>query len=247
VPGVAEVASVGGYQKQYQVTIDPNKLRAYGVTLEEVIAKIRDSNGDVGGRVLELSGREYYVRGRGYVQDVGAIERTAVKARGPNGVPVLVRDLGSVRFGPDIRRGLLEWNGEGEAVGGIVVMRYGENALDVIERVKRRAEELRPSFPAGVELQIAYDRSALIERSIDTLRRALVEEAVTVSLVIVLFLLHLRSSLLPILSIPISVALAFIPMALLDIPSTIMSLGGIAIAIGATVDAEIVMIEAAHK
>jgi copper/silver efflux system protein len=247
VPGVAEVASVGGYQKQYQVTIDPNKLRAYGVTLEEVIAKIRDSNGDVGGRVLELSGREYYVRGRGYVQDVGALERTAVKARGPNGVPVLVRDLGSVRFGPDIRRGLLEWNGDGEAVGGIVVARYGENVLDVIDRVKAKLADLEPTLPAGVKVQIAYDRSALIGRSIDTLKRALAEEALVVAAVILLFLLHVRSALLPIVSLPIAVALAFIPMVLLDIPATIMSLGGIAIAIGATVDAEIVMIEASHK
>jgi Cu(I)/Ag(I) efflux system membrane protein CusA/SilA len=247
VPGVAEVASVGGYQKQYQVTIDPDRLRAHGVTLSEVIEAIRQSNNDVGGRILELSGREYYVRGRGYIQDLGSIERIALRAVGPGGTPLLVKDVATVRFGPDIRRGLLEWNGEGEAVGGIVVARYGENALEVIRRVKEKFEELRPSFPPGVEMTVAYDRSGLIERSIDTLRHALFEELITVSLVIVLFLLHLRSSLLPILSLPISVALSFIPMYLLDIPSTIMSLGGIAIAIGATVDAEIVMIEAAHK
>jgi Cu(I)/Ag(I) efflux system membrane protein CusA/SilA len=247
VPGVAEVASVGGYQKQYQVTVDPNKLRAYGVTLQEVVEAIRDSNNDVGGRILELSGREYYVRGRGYIQDLGAVEQIAVRARGPNGVPVLVRDLGQVRFGPDIRRGLLEWNAEGETVGAIVVMRYGENALSVIERVKQKVEELRPTFPEGVEFEVAYDRSALIERSIDTLKHALIEEGITVSVVIILFLLHLRSALLPILSLPVSVALSFIPMYLFGIPSTIMSLGGIAIAIGATVDAEIVMIEASHK
>jgi Cu(I)/Ag(I) efflux system membrane protein CusA/SilA len=247
VPGVAEVASVGGYQKQYQVTVDPDKLRAFGISIQEVIAAIRDSNNDVGGRIIEMSGREYYVRGRGYIKDLGAIERIALRASGPAGTPLLVKDVASVRFGPDIRRGLLEWNGEGEAVGAIVAMRYGENALDVIERVKKKVAELKPSFPAGVELEIAYDRSALIERSIDTLKRALVEEAVVVSIVIILFLLHLRSALLPILSLPISVALAFIPMYLLNIPSTIMSLGGIAIAIGATVDAEIVMIEASHK
>ena len=247
VPGVAEVASVGGYQKQYQVTVDPNKLRAYNVTLQEVIDAIRDSNNDVGGRVLEFSGREYYVRGRGYIQDLGAIEKIALRASGPGGTPVLVRDVGSVRFGPDIRRGLLEWNGEGESVGGIVVMRYGENALDVIERLKKKIDDLRPSFPEGVEFKIAYDRSALIERSIETLKHALLEEAITVSLVIILFLLHFRSSLLPIITLPIAVSLSFIPMFLLDIPSTIMSLGGIAIAIGATVDAEIVMIEASHK
>ena len=247
VPGVAEVASVGGYQKQYQVTVDPNRLRAYGVTLSEVIDAIRQSNNDVGGRILEFSGREYYVRGRGYIKDLGSIEKIAIRASGTGGTPLLVKDLATVRFGPDIRRGLLEWNGEGEAVGGIVVMRYGENALDVIERVKKKLAELKPSFPEGVEMTIAYDRSGLIERSIDTLKHALTEEAIVVSLVIMLFLLHFRSSMLPILSLPISVALSFIPMVLLDIPSTIMSLGGIAIAIGATVDAQIVMIEAGHK
>jgi Cu(I)/Ag(I) efflux system membrane protein CusA/SilA len=247
VPGVAEVASVGGYQKQYQVTIDPNRLRAYGVTLSEVIDAIRQSNNDVGGRIIELAGREYYVRGRGYIHDLGAIEKIALRTNGPAGTPLLIKDVATVRFGPDIRRGLLEWNGEGEAVGAVVVTRYGENALDVIGRVKKKIEDLRPSFPEGVELQIAYDRSGLIERSIDTLKHALTEEAIVVSVVIMLFLLHLRSSMLPILSLPISVALAFIPMVLLDIPSTIMSLGGIAIAIGATVDAQIVMIEAAHK
>jgi Cu(I)/Ag(I) efflux system membrane protein CusA/SilA len=247
VPGVAEVASVGGYQKQYQVTVDPTRLRAYGVTLSEVIDAIRQSNNDVGGRIIEFSGREYYVRGRGYIHDLGAIEKIALRASGPSGTPLLVKDVATVRFGPEIRRGLLEWNGEGEAVGAVVVTRYGENALDVIGRIKKKIEELKPSFPDGVELTIAYDRSGLIERSIDTLKHALTEEAIVVSLVILLFLLHFRSSMLPILSLPICVALSFIPMVLLDIPSTIMSLGGIAIAIGATVDAQIVMIEAAHK
>jgi Cu(I)/Ag(I) efflux system membrane protein CusA/SilA len=247
VPGVAEVASVGGYQKQYQVTVDPSRLRALGVTLDDVAEKIRESNNDVGGRILEMSGREYYVRGRGYIQDLAAIENVALAVNGPAGTPVLVKDVGTVRFGPDIRRGLLEWNGEGEAVGGIVVMRYGENALEVIDRVKQKLADLRTSLPKGVTVEIAYDRSDLIHRSIDTLTEALVEEMIVVAIVIILFLLHLRSSLLPILSLPIAVALSFIPMYLLDIPSTIMSLGGIAIAIGATVDAEIVMIEASHK
>jgi Cu(I)/Ag(I) efflux system membrane protein CusA/SilA len=247
VPGVAEVASVGGYQKQYQVTVDPAKLRAYGVTLDEVVARIRDSNADVGGRVVEMSGREYYVRGRGYVQAIGDLEKVALRASGPGGVPVLVRDVGQVRFGPDIRRGLLEWNGEGEAVGGIVVMRHGENALQVVERVKQKLRELQPGFPEGVAVEVAYDRTDLIHRAIATLRTALIEEALVVAAVIVLFLLHLRSALLPILSLPVAVALAFIPMWLLGIPATIMSLGGIAIALGATVDAEIVMIEASHK
>jgi Cu(I)/Ag(I) efflux system membrane protein CusA/SilA len=247
VPGVAEVASVGGYQKQYQVTVDPDKLRAFGLSIQEVISAIRDSNNDVGGRIIEMSGREYYVRGRGYIQDLGAIEQIALRTNGASGTAILVKDVATVQFGPDIRRGLLEWNGEGEAVGAIVAMRYGENALEVIERVKQKVAELKPSFPEGVQLEIAYDRSTLINRSIDTLKHALIEEAIVVSLVIILFLLHLRSALLPILSLPISVALAFIPMYLLNIPSTIMSLGGIAIAIGATVDAEIVMIEASHK
>jgi len=247
VPGVAEVASVGGYEKQYQVTVDPNKLQAYGVTIQDVITAIRNSNNDVGGRILEMSGREYYVRGRGYIQDLGAIEKIVLKTNATTGTPVLVKDVGAVRFGPDIRRGVLDWNGEGETVGAIVVMRYGENAVDVIERVKAKIAELRPTFPEGVDLSIAYDRSALIERSVHTLKHALIEEAITVAVVILIFLLHFRSSLLPIMSLPIAVALAFIPMYLLDISATIMSLGGIAIAIGATVDAEIVMIEASHK
>ncbi len=247
VPGVAEVASVGGYQKQYQVTADPDKLRAYNVTLQELAVAIRESNNDVGGRVLELSGREYYVRGRGYIGKLSDLERIVIRSSGAGGTPVLVRDVASVRFGPDIRRGLLEWNGEGEAVGAIVVMRYGENALDVINRVKRKLAELQPSMPKGVRVKIAYDRSGLIERSVATLKHALLEEMIVVALVIALFLLHFRSSLLPIVSLPVSVALSFIPMYLMGIPSTIMSLGGIAIAIGATVDAEIVMIEACHK
>jgi Cu(I)/Ag(I) efflux system membrane protein CusA/SilA len=247
VPGVAEVASVGGYQKQYQVTVDPNRLRAYGVTLDQVISAVRSSNADVGGRVVEMAGREYYVRGRGYVQGLADVEQVAVRPAGPGGVPVLVRDVGQVRFGPDIRRGLLEWNGEGEAVGGIVVMRSGENALQVIDRVKRKLADLEPGLPDGVKVEIAYDRSGLIDRAIGTLRRALVEEAIVVAAVILLFLLHVRSALLPIISIPVAVAVSFIPMVLFDIPATIMSLGGIAIAIGATVDAEIVMIEASHK
>jgi len=247
VPGVAEVASVGGFQKQYQVTVDPVKLRAFGVTLADVVDAVRDSNDDVGGRVVEMSGREYYVRGRGYVQELPDLEKVAVKPAGPGGAPVLVKDVGTVRFGPDIRRGLLDWNGEGEAVGGIVVMRHKENALDVIARVKARLHELEPSLPEGVRVEIAYDRGGLIERSIGTLRRALTEEALVVAAVILLFLLHVRSAVLPILSLPVAVAVSFIPMALLDIPATIMSLGGIAIALGATVDAEIVMIEASHK
>jgi Cu(I)/Ag(I) efflux system membrane protein CusA/SilA len=247
VPGVAEVASVGGFERQYQVTIDPEKLRAYGVSLEQVIARIRDSNGDVGGRLIELAGREYYVQGRGTIQDPAAIERIAIRPRGPHGGSLLVKDLGSVRFGPDLRRGLLDWNGTGEAVGGIVLVRQGENTLEVIGQVKQKIAELARTLPPGVEIDVAYDRTGLIERAVHTLGKTLVEEAIVVALVILLFLLHFRSALVPILSIPLAVGLAFIPMALFDIPATIMSLGGIAIAIGATVDAEIVTIEASHR
>src|SRR2546428_7700765 len=247
VPGVAEVASVGGFQRQYQVTVDPERLRAHGVTVEEVSSRIRDPNADVGGRILEVAGREYYVQGRGYIQDLGAIERTALRTRGPLGAPILVKDVATVRFGPDIRRGLLEWNGDGEAVGGIVLVRQGENVLEVIGRVKQKIAELARSLPAGVKVEVAYDRTGLIERSIARLKKALVEQAIVVALVVIVFLFHFRSALLPIISIPIAVALSFIPMVLLDIPATIMSLGGIAIAIGATVDAEIVMIEASHR
>jgi Cu(I)/Ag(I) efflux system membrane protein CusA/SilA len=246
VPGVAEVASVGGFERQYQVTIDPAKLRAYGLSLEQVIARIRDSNGDVGGRLIELSGREYYVQGRGYVQNPGEIERIAIAPR-PSGGSLLLKDLGSVRFGPDLRRGLLDWNGQGDAVGGIVIVRQGENTLEVIGRVKQRIKDLERTLPTGVKVEIAYDRTGVIERAIHALGKTLVEEGIVVALVILLFLAHFRSALLPILSIPLSVGLAAIPMALFDIPATILSLGGIAIAIGATVDAEIVTIEASHR
>jgi copper/silver efflux system protein len=246
VPGVAQVASVGGYERQYQVTLDPSKLRAFGMTVSEVGDAIRRSNGEVGGRLLEMSGREYVVRGRGYVTSLSDVAGIAVRA-GPDGAPVRVGDVGAVRFGGEIRRGLAEWNGEGETVGAIVIARYGENARDVIRRVEAKLDELRPTLSPGVEIAVAYNRASLIERAIQTLRHALVEEMVTVALVILVFLLHVRSALLPAISLPIAVILAFIPMYLLGIPATIMSLGGIAIAIGATVDAEIVMIEACHK
>lgn len=247
VPGVAQVATVGGYERQYQVTIDPEKLRAYGLQLQDVADAIRRSNGEVGGRLLEMSGREYFVRGRGYLENLANLSEIAIRA-GPNGVPIRVGDVASVRFGGDIRRGLAELDGKGETVGAIVMARYGENALDVIGRVKERMTELKATaLPPGVEVVPTYDRSSLIDRAIATLRASLLEEAITVSIVIILFLLHMRSALLPILSLPIAVVLAFIPMYALGIPATIMSLGGIAIAIGATVDAEIVMIEACHK
>ena len=247
VPGVAEVASVGGYQKQYQVEVDPQKLHAYGLGLTDVTNAIRRSNADVGGRVIEMSGREYFVRGRGYIQDLNDLRQVAVGADKRSGTPIRVGDVGSVTFGPDIRRGVTELNGEGEAVGGTIVMRYGENALQVIERVKQKLAELKPSFPPGVEVQVVYDRSSLIERAIDTLRHTLLEEAIVVGLIIFVFLLHFRSTLVPVLSLPVAVGLAFVPMYFLRINSNIMSLGGIAIAIGAMVDAAIVLVENAHK
>lgn len=246
VPGVAEVATVGGFETQYQVTLDPLRLRNYGLTVADVARAVRRSNNDVGGRVIEMSEREYFVRGRGYVaraEDIGA----AVVRTGQGGTPVLVRDVGTVSVGGNIRRGAAELDGHGEAVSGIIVMRYGENALEVIRRVERKIAEIRPSLPAGVDIVPVYDRSGLIQRAIETLRHALTEEMIVVAVAIVLFLLHLRSAVLPIVSLPLAVLAAFIPMYLLKIPATIMSLGGIAIAIGATVDAEIVMVEAAHK
>jgi len=246
VPGVAQVASVGGFERQYQVTLDPDKLRAFGLGVADVADAIRNSNGEVGGRLLEMSGREYFVRGRGYLQNLGDLANVTIRAAA-NGAPIRMGDVGTVRFGGEIRRGLAELDGQGETVGAIVVARYGENALDVIRRVEERLGELKSALPEGVEIVPTYDRSSLIERAIATLKKALTEEAITVSVVILLFLLHLRSALLPIVSLPIAVLLSFIPMYLLDIPATIMSLGGIAIAIGATVDAEIVMIEACHK
>jgi Cu(I)/Ag(I) efflux system membrane protein CusA/SilA len=245
VPGVAEVPAVGGYEQQYQVTIDPVRLRNYGLAASDVVSAIRRSNNEVGGRVLEMSEREYFVRGRGYLTRAADLESIVVRA--VRGTPVLVRDIGNVTMGGEIRRGAADFDGLGETVSGIIVMRYGENALEVINRVEKKLDELRPTLPAGVEIIPVYSRAGLIERAIDTLKHALTEEMLVVACVILLFLLHLRSALLPIISLPLAVAAAFIPMYFLGIPATIMSLGGIAIAIGATVDAEIVMVEAAHK
>jgi Cu(I)/Ag(I) efflux system membrane protein CusA/SilA len=246
VPGVAQVATVGGYEKQFQVRVDPEKLRAFRLTIGDVADAVRRSNGEVGGRVLEMSGREYFIRGRGYLENLAQLAQVAVRTD-ESGTPVRVADVGTVTYGPDLRRGLAELNGRGETVGAIVIARSGENALDVIERVKQRLDEVRRGLPAGVQVVTTYDRSGLIERAIATLKQALAEEGLTVALVILLFLFSLRSALLPIFSMPLAVLLSFLPMRLLDIPSTIMSLGGIAIALGATVDAEIVMIEACHK
>ncbi|MBZ5591025.1 MAG: efflux RND transporter permease subunit [Acidobacteriia bacterium] len=246
VPGVAEVATIGGYVKQYQVNVDPNKLSAYNIPIGKVMETVRGSNSEVGGRVVEFSGKEYQVRGRGYIQSVADIENLPVGSNNA-GVPVYVRDVGRVVLGPDMRRGVAELNGEGEVTGGIVVVRYGQNVMDVIRRVKAKLAEVRPGLPPGVEVQVTYDRSDLIERSIATLRHTLIEELIIVSAVILIFLWHVPSAIIPILTIPIAVILSFIPMYNTGITSNIMSLGGIAIAIGAMVDASIVVVEQTHK
>jgi Cu(I)/Ag(I) efflux system membrane protein CusA/SilA len=246
VPGVAEVASVGGFQKQYQVNINPNALNAYNIPLPNVVQAIRDGNNDVGGRVVEFSGAEYMVRGRGYAKSISDIEQIVV-GRDAQGTPIVVKQLGIVALGPDIRRGIADLDGEGDTVGGIVVMRYGENALNVIERVKARLEELKPSLPRGAEIVTTYDRSELIERSIDTLKHELTVEIIIVSVVILIFLWHIPSAIIPILTIPISVTLAFIPMYFMGLTTNIMSITGIAISIGVLVDGAIVEVENAYK
>jgi Cu(I)/Ag(I) efflux system membrane protein CusA/SilA len=246
VPGVAEVATVGGFVKQYQVNVDPDRLLALHIPLNQVIDVIRRSNRDVGGRVVEFTGKEYVVRGRGYIQSVEDIENLPVGADG-KGTPILVRNVAQVALGGDMRRGVTELGGEGEVTGGIVVVRYGQNALDVIDRIKAKLDEVRSSFPKGVELVTTYDRSGLILRSIDTLLHTLAEELGIVSLVILLFLRHLPSAAIPILTIPIAVIIGFIPMYASGLTSNIMSLSGIAIAIGALVDAAIVVVEQTHK
>jgi Cu(I)/Ag(I) efflux system membrane protein CusA/SilA len=245
VPGVAEVASIGGFVRQYQVRLDPDKLRAFGIPLSTVIEKVRDSSNEVGGRLLEFKGAEYMVRGLGYLRSLSDLETVPVGAK--NGTPVLIRDLGTVSFGPDVRRGVAEWNGEGETVGGIVVMRFGMNALNVISGVKKKLAEISGSLPPGVEIVSGYDRSGLIEASIDTFKRALIEEAIIVSLVILIFLFHFRSALIPILTLPLAVIASFIPMYYLQVSSNIMSLGGLALAIGVLVDAAIVMVENGYR
>ncbi len=246
VPGVAEVAGVGGFVKQYQVNVNPNALLAYNLPLNSVIEAIRRSNNDVGGRAIEASGTEYMVRGRGYIRSLADLENVPLEA-GDQGTPILLRDIAKVQIGADMRRGITDYNGEGETVGGVIVMRYGENALDVINGVKAKIEELKPSLPEGIEIVSVYDRSSLIQRAIATLKEKLIEESIIVSLVCILFLLHFRSALVAILILPIAILLAFIPMYYMHLTSNIMSLGGIAIAIGAMVDAAIVMIENAHK
>ena len=245
VPGVAEIASIGGFVRQYQVNLDPDKLRAYNIPLSTVIDRVRASTNEVGGRLLDMGGAEYMIRGLGYLRSLNDLEDVPVATK--NGTPVLIRDLGTVSFGPDIREGVAEWQGDGETVGGIVVMRYGMNALDVINGVKKKFAEIVPSLPPGIEIVSGYDRSGLIQASIHTLERDLIEEAIVVSLVIIIFLWHFRSALIPILTIPIAVVASFIPMYYLHVSSNIMSLGGLALAIGVLVDAAIVMVENGYR
>ncbi len=245
VPGVAEVASMGGFVRQYQVSLDPNKLLAYGIPLSTVIDRVKSSTNEVGGRVLELSGTRYMIRGLGYLKSLDDLGNVPVMAK--NGTPVLIKDLGTVSFGPDMREGVVEWQGDGETVGGIVVMRYGLNALTVIDGVKKKLAEIKPSLPPGVEIVAGYDRAGLIQESIKTLQRDLVEEAIIVSFVIIIFLFHFRSALIPIITLPIAVSMAFIPMYYLHVSSNIMSLGGLALAIGVLVDAAIVMVENGYR
>ena len=244
VKGVAEVASVGGFTKQYQVVVNPDALPAYNITISDVVKAVKDSNGSAGAKLLEFSGAEYMVTANGYIGSKSDIENTVVKVDAA-GVPVTIKDVAKVRFGPDIRRGVAEFNGEGETVGGIVVMRYNENALSVINAVKEKIKEVR--LPEGVKAVTTYDRSELINRSIDTLKSKLIEEMIVVSIVILIFLTHLPSAMIPILLLPIAVIMAFIPMRYMGLTANIMSLGGIAIAIGAMVDAAIVVVENTHK
>ena len=246
VEGVAEVASVGGFEKEYQINVDPNKLASFGISLKKLTAAVRASNIDVGGRVLEISGHEQFVRGRGYVQSVSDLEEVVLGVDS-NGIPVRVADVANVSLGPALQRGQADLNGEGVTVGGIVVMRYGENALSVINRVKERIEEIEHGLPEGVEILPVYDRSDLITRAIDTLRTTLWEEMLIVALVIGVFLLHVRSALVAIVTLPVAILLSFIPMYYQGLTANIMSLGGIAVAIGAMVDAAIVIVDNIHK
>lgn len=246
VPGVSEVASIGGFVKQYQVEVDPNKLIAYGIPLSKIKTAIQRSNRNVGGRLVEMAETEFMVRGLGYIKNIDDVKSIPLGVDG-NGTPILVRDVAYVHLGPELRRGIAELNGEGEVAAGIVVMRFGENALEVIENVKRKLELLKKGLPEGVEIVPVYDRSGLIHRAIDTLKEKLIEESIVVALVCIIFLLHLRSALVAIVTIPVGILIAFIVMNQQGINANIMSLGGIAIAIGAMIDGAIVMIENAHK
>ncbi len=246
VDGVAEVASVGGFVRQYQINLDPTKVLAYRLNLNEIIDKVRQSNLDVGGRVVEFSGLEYMIRGRGYIKSTADIDQIAVGAS-PSGTPILLRDVSTVSLGPDMRRGIAELDGQGEAVGGVVIMRYGQDTLEVIDRVKAKLKEIEPSLPAGVKIVTAYDRSDLIKEAVSTANENLIEELITVSVLIIIFLLHFRSALIPIITLPIAILIAFIPMYFLGVGMNIMSIGGIIVAVGDMVDASIVMVDNAHR
>ena len=246
VPGVSEVASVGGFVKQYQVEVDPLKLQAYGIPLQKVRMAIQRSNNDVGGRLIEMGETEFMVRGLGYISSVADLEKVPL-GLGPNNAPLLLKDVANIHLGPELRRGIADWNGQGETVGGVVIIRFGENALKVIDAVKSRMEELKQGLPEGVKIHTAYDRSGLIKRAISTLKEKLLEETIVVALVIIVFLLHLQSAMVAIFTLPLGVLLSFTIMRAQGLNANIMSLGGIAIAIGAMVDAVVVMIENAHK
>src|SRR5215467_10602744 len=246
VEGVAEVASIGGFVKQYQVTVDPAKLRAYNLSIGEVSNAIKKSNGEVGGRSIEMAEKEFILRVRGYVQTLDELRKVSVGV-GENGVPILLSQVANVQLGPEMRRGIAELNGEGETVGGIVVVRYGANSRQVIQQVKARLDQAMKALPRDVSYTITYDRTALIDRAVATLEQKLVEESIVVALVCIAFLLHFRSALVAIIILPIAILISFVVMYRQGISSNIMSLGGIAIAIGAMVDAVIIMIENAHK
>ena len=246
VPGVAEVAPVGGFGKQYQVNVDPNRLQAFGLSINQVVQAVKDGNYESAGRLIEFGGTEYSVRGRGYVQSVQDIEKIAVSAS-DSGTPIRIKDIGQVVLGPDIRRGVADLDGKGDVVSGIVVMRYGQNALDVIQRVKAKLKEIEPGLPDGVKVVPVYDRSDLILRAIDNLKSTVVEVLITVALVVFLFLWHIPSALIPVITLPVAILISFIPFKMLGVTANIMSLGGIAIAIGAMVDASIVVVEQTHK
>src|SRR5947199_4877830 len=245
VKGVSEVAPIGGFVKEYQIDLDPNALLAHNIPLSEIVTRVKSSNSDVGGKTFEVATTEYFVRGRGYFKGVADIENVVLKVE--NGTPVYVKNVGKVHLGGALRRGIAELNGEGEVVGGIVVMRYGENALNVIDGVNKKIEEIKSSLPAGVRLVPTYDRSELIHRAIGTLREKLIEECIIVALVCLVFLWHVRSALVAIITLPIAILASFVPMFYSHLTSNIMSLGGIAIAIGAMIDAAIIMVENAHK
>src|SRR5512136_3293287 len=246
VPGVAEVAPVGGFGKQYQVNVDPNRLQAYGISINRVAEVVKSGNYESAGRLLEFGGTEYNLRGRGYIKSLKDLENIVV-TDSETGTPIRIKDIGTVVVGPDLRRGVSDLDGKGDVVSGIVIMRHGQNALDVIQRVKAKIKEIEPGLPPGVKIVPIYDRSDLILRSIDNLKSTLLEVIFTVALVILLFLWHIPSAIIPVITIPVAVLLAFIPFRMLGITANIMSLGGIAIAIGAMVDGAIVVVEQAHK